>query len=86
MSCFPRCNYSDYSFYRIGASLSGTSGFQSCAMAVSFLFVFISFFFFVHLGPVVESVVRLTGSSVVKMLTVLVSTISISQVFLLKKI
>ena len=36
------------------------------------------------LGPVVQSIVSLT-SSVVKMLTVLVSTVSNSQVFLLKK-
>ena len=38
-----------------------------------------------NLGPVVESVVSLTSSLVVKMLTILVSTISNSQVFLLKK-
>ena len=37
------------------------------------------------LGPVVQSIVSLTNSLVVKMLTVLVSTISNSQVFLLKK-
>ena len=37
------------------------------------------------LGPVVQSVVSLTSSLVVKMLTVLVSTISNLQVFLLKK-
>ena len=37
------------------------------------------------LGPVVQSVISLTVSLVVKMLTVLVSTISNSQVFLLKK-
>ena len=36
-------------------------------------------------GPVVPSIVSLTSSLVVKMLTVLVSTISNSQVFLLKK-
>ena len=36
-------------------------------------------------GPVVQSVVSLTSSLVVKMLTVLVSTISNSHVFLLKK-
>ena len=36
-------------------------------------------------GPVVQSIVSLKGSLVVKMLTVLVSTISNSQVFLLKK-
>ena len=35
--------------------------------------------------PVVQSVVSLTSSLVVKMLTVLVSTISNSQVLLLKK-
>ena len=38
------------------------------------------------LGPVGQSIVNLTSSLVVKMLTVLVSTISNSQVFLLKKI
>ena len=37
------------------------------------------------LGPVVQSVVSLMSSLVVKMLTVLVSTISNSHVFLLKK-
>ena len=37
------------------------------------------------LGPVVQSVVSLTSLLVVKMLTALVSTISNSQVFLLKK-
>ena len=36
-------------------------------------------------GPVVQSIVSLTSSLVVKMLTVLVSTISNSPVFLLKK-
>ena len=36
-------------------------------------------------GPVVQSIVSLTSSLVVKMLTGLVSTISNSQVFLLKK-
>ena len=36
-------------------------------------------------GPVVQSIISLTSSLVVKMLTVLVSTISNSQVFLLKK-
>ena len=38
-----------------------------------------------NLGPVVQSVVSLTSSLVVKIVTVLVSTISNSQVFLLKK-
>ena len=33
------------------------------------------------LGPVVQSIISLTSSLVVKMLTVLVSTISNSQVF-----
>ena len=37
------------------------------------------------LGPVVQSIVSLTSLLVVKMLTVLVSTLSNSQVFLLKK-
>ena len=36
-------------------------------------------------GPVVQSIVSLTSSLVVKILAVLVSTISNSQVFLLKK-
>ena len=40
---------------------------------------------YVYLGPDVQSSVSLTSSLVVKMLTVLVSTISNSQVFLLKK-
>ena len=39
-----------------------------------------------HLGPVVQSIVSLTSSLVVKMLTVLVSTILNSQVFLLKNV
>ena len=39
----------------------------------------------VYQGPVVQSAVSLTSSLVVKMLTVLVSTVSNSQVFLLKK-
>ena len=38
-----------------------------------------------NLGPVVQSIISLTSSLVVRMLTVLVSTISNSQVFLLKK-
>ena len=38
-----------------------------------------------ELGPVVQSVVSLTSLLVVKILTVLVSTISNSEVFLLKK-
>ena len=37
------------------------------------------------LGPVVQSIVSLTSSLVVKILTVLVSSISNSQIFLLKK-
>ena len=37
------------------------------------------------LGPDVQSLVSLTSSLVVKMLTVLVSTLSNSQLFLLKK-
>ena len=36
------------------------------------------------LGPAVQSIISLTSSLVVKLLTVLVSTISNSQVFLLK--
>ena len=36
-------------------------------------------------GPFVQSIVSLTSLSVVKMLTVLLSTVSNSQVFLLKK-
>ena len=36
-------------------------------------------------GPVVQSIISLISSLVAKMLTVLVSTISNSQVFLLKK-
>ena len=37
------------------------------------------------LGPVVQSIVSLTSSLVIKMLTVLVNTVSYSQVFLLNK-
>ena len=39
-----------------------------------------------NLGPVAQSIVSLTSSLVVKMLTVLVSTISYLQVFLLKNV
>ena len=39
-----------------------------------------------NLGPLVQSMVSLTSLLVVKMLTVLVSTISYSQVFLLKNV
>ena len=39
-----------------------------------------------HQGPVVQSIVSLKSSLVVKMLSVLVSTVSISQVFLLKNV
>ena len=39
----------------------------------------------IYQGPVVQSIVSLTSSLVVKMLTVLESKISNSQVFLLKK-
>ena len=39
----------------------------------------------IHLDPVVQSIISLMSSLVVKMLTVLVSTISNSQIFLLKK-
>ena len=38
-----------------------------------------------YLGPVVQSIVSLLSSLVVKILTVLLSTVSNSQVFLLKK-
>ena len=41
---------------------------------------------FILQGPVVQSIVSLTSSLVVKMLIVLVSTISNSQVFLLKNV
>ena len=41
--------------------------------------------YFDYRGPVVQSIVSLTGVLVVKMLTVLLSKISNSQVFLLKK-
>ena len=40
---------------------------------------------FSDLGPVVQSIISLMSSLVVKMLTLLVSTISNSQIFLLKK-
>ena len=39
----------------------------------------------INLGPVVQSIVSLTSSLVVKMLTVLVSTTSNSQVFFAEK-
>ena len=39
----------------------------------------------IYLGPVVQSVVSLTSSFVIKMLTVLVSTISKSQLFFADK-
>ena len=45
----------------------------------------LSFTAYLFLGPVVQSIVGLTSSLAVKMLTVLVSTIPNSQVFLLKK-
>ena len=38
-----------------------------------------------NLGPVVQSIVSLTSLLVVKILTVLLSTVSNSQVFVLKK-
>ena len=41
--------------------------------------------FYINLGPVVQSIVSLTSSLAVKLLSALVSTISNSQVFLLKK-
>ena len=41
--------------------------------------------FVVLLGPIVQNIVSLTSSLVVNIITVLVSTISNSQVFLLKK-
>ena len=40
---------------------------------------------FIYLGPVIQSIISLTSSLMVKMLTILVSTISKSHVFLLKK-
>ena len=45
----------------------------------------LTLFLFNNQGPIVQSLVSFTSSLVVKMLTVLVSTISNSQVFLLKK-
>ena len=39
----------------------------------------------IFLGPIVQSIVSLTSSLVVKMLTVLVSTMSNSQVFFAEK-
>ena len=43
-------------------------------------------FWTLYQGPVVQSIVSLTSLLVVKMLTVLVNTISNSQVFLLKNV
>ena len=40
---------------------------------------------YIVLGPVVQRVVSLTSSLMVKIISVLVSTISNSQIFLLKK-
>ena len=40
----------------------------------------------IFLGPVVQSIISLTSSLVVKMLIVLVSTISNSQIYLLKNL
>ena len=45
----------------------------------------ISYLGIADLGPLVQSIVSLTSLLVIKMLSVLVSTISISQVCLLKK-
>ena len=39
----------------------------------------------INLGPVVQILINLTSSLVIEILTVLVSTVSNSQVFLLKK-
>ena len=49
------------------------------------MYVFPEKFIGKYLGPVVESVISLTSLLVVKMLTVLVSTLSNSQVFFLEK-
>ena len=51
----------------------------------AYCFCFVcSIFLFVNLGPVVKSIISLMSTLVFKILTVLVSTISNSQVFLLK--
>ena len=63
-----------YTWYIFKHSLQGGS--QHSLQGVEDLFYI--------LAPVVQSIVSLTSSLVVKMLTVLVSTISNSQVFLLK--
>ena len=66
------------------------SGFSVLILTVIMVYNITDKFFWCHIlsvtqGPVVQSVVSLTSLFVVKMLTVLVSTISNSQVFLLKK-
>ena len=50
------------------------------------LFTIIKENFIYNLGPAVQSIVSLTSLLVVKMLTVLVSTVSYTQVFLLKNV
>ena len=49
------------------------------------LLLWISRYFRIYQGPVVQSIISLTSLLVVKMLTVLVSKMSNSQIFLLKK-
>ena len=68
----------------ITSSLEGVGCFKSY-IPYSILLLPCARSFFKIQGPVVQSIVCLTSSLVVKMLTVLVSTISNSQLFLLKK-
>ena len=63
--------------------LNGTFFVYKCQNQVSENYSFL--LFSKQQGPVVQSIFNLTSSLVVKLLTVIVSTISYSQVFLLKK-
>ena len=68
------------------SSLNFWSGhFQHCIWAYPLLSVGFYTKIIDRLGPFVQSIVSLTSSSVLKMLIIQVSTISTSQLFLLKK-
>ena len=88
--CAPGFGFFIQQFLRVIAlsDLKFPSARLMSATSTSFLRFFADLFLLcedVHLGPVVESIISLTNLLVVKILTVLVSTISNSQVFLLKK-
>ena len=63
-------------FWYLGKAVLRNCGISLVSFLISFNFQ----------APVVQSIVSLTSSLVVKMLTVLVSTISNPQVFLLKNV